>query len=219
MNIPAMPTAEDLNLAMTRIRDPEWRKLFAHGAEFTGEFRKVRASVGEDWYFNAQEGRIFYSFLGTTDNQRIVRPKTAPQLPPKPSEAWLEKHGYTLTDICESPVHDGMTSYFCEEHYVPQQYTTELVTELRWRVTKKLPTYVPWTEDTVPVPLVLRRNEDQAIWITVAILRDGVLMCGANQRYIEFDTFTPAVISKKSWKTLQEKYTQRDGSPCGTLQK
>lgn len=224
---PAKPSEADLAAAISKFVGQVYRKKFQHGAELTGEFREVRATDGEEWFF--ENGSLFFHSGGTPDKHWIIRPKTAPQQSPKPSEAWLRQYNCIATDIYEIPVKDKTTLYFWMEGIAPQQYSSTEFQEFRWRVLPKPPTYVPWTLETFPGTVMVRsKGNTKRAWTIIGMGPiggiDGVTMGGFGHQTTEkvansYVEPLPMMIYKVSFEQLFKDYTTMDGSPCGTLQK
>lgn len=149
--------------------------------------------------------------------------RIAPELPPKPSQEWLDKHGVELTGEFRIPVNGEIwvsenndeALHLPSGGEVPPYYGIGA----RWILRKRAPAVNPWTIETVPMPLVLKRKYDSTLWVVVSARTDGVLTCGTHDDSLGFNTQANASIMRHSWKWLMDKFTHRDGSPCGEVSK
>ena len=125
--------------------------------------------------------------------------RIAPDLPPKPSQKWLDTYGMELTGECREPIQDGTTLHFWHEDAAPQTYSSGLVKENAWILRKREPRYAPWTLETVPMPfpqIEIRGHITEVEWADdVGVkLRDGW---------------------QHTYASLFREGKTRDGLPCG----
>lgn len=200
--------------------------------EMTGEFRPpvrgdswhfINASSKEDIIVETSSDGSVPSHPEIGKNRWILCRKSA-----KPSQQWLDKYNAVLTDIRENPISGH--EYFCTEDMCPQIYTGLGGARIppRWRIERKKQCWVPWTEETVPYPLAIRKkNSKKGCFGIVGFNERGVRVVAISgslglPRIVQSDNlYNPidASIHEISYTSLFENFETRDHKPCGTLQK
>lgn len=141
--------------------------------------------------------------------------RIAPDLPPKPPQEWMDKHGVEIDGDSPRRIEkDGEIFAPIVFDYPPIIRTAERYEEkslfggCRWilrKIAKPKPRYEPWDFQTVPMPLpvIFRGGTGYQI---VAVFPVGFATIGGQQRGWKPDIH--------AWNDLQH-YAQRDGLPCG----
>lgn len=192
--------------------------------------REESAKVAQLYAAQAEGKRFeFHHFDGwqeTTPNNGdfAVQPdrwRIAPDLPPKPSQEWLDKHG---VEIVAGP----MSSERARGDY-PTNQVAWLFSANEWVSTyspakdcfsagdvdnvyvirRRAPQVKPWTIDTVPMPLVVKPRATGNLIAILAAKSECVVMLHTDD----------GKTTSATYDELREHFTQRDGSPCGEVVK
>ena len=182
---------------MTREESAKWAALLQAQADG----KQLQRVAGGVWMPRELVGSdIIYD---DPDGWRI-----ATDLPPKPSQEWLDNHGVELTDEFRYPggdLHAPMNADLTPaEDDAPKQGC--ICIGNRWILRRRAPQVRPWTIDTVPMPLVVKSRAG-TIYQVVCVHKDGVdIACHKSS-------------TELTYKWLLDAYTQRYGSPCGEVVK
>ncbi len=154
----------------------------------------------------------------------LTRWRIAPDLPPKPSQEWLDYANNWNCDIIEwsySPpagaLCGSMLSGFGSPSGIPALRAEPFFCEAqlngstdgRWILRRRAPVVKPWTIDTVPMPLVVIHKQAGRLAVCVSADKDGVWLIS--------NTLGGVIIV--TYANLIRDFTQRDGSPCGEVAK
>lgn len=143
--------------------------------------------------------------------------RIAPDLPPKPSQEWLDKLGIELlygpmSHLDAQRCHpdaitiwvSGADEWFFTE--TPARDCWKAVIPATVYVVRKRTTQVrPWTLATVPMPLVVRPKNG------------GSINCGFGGFELGVWIGCSGGVMQVFWDELLANYEQRDGSPCGEV--
>lgn len=219
---------------------PSQTYLDIHEVELTGEYRipvlgdtipnydKINGSMREQYspwtlHTNKVPDNLYQG------PRWILRKKTVAA---RPSQTELDKHN---VDIVAGPLPwaeakktwPDSKACWCHPRTETWWFTT---LELRYCGDSVNPVYTyivspralkvkPWTLDTVPLPLVVKRKSDMAIFTISAAVEEGITIVGKFSTGLPVGVMHPASIVSHTWEMLLENFTQRDGSPCGEIVK
>lgn len=139
-------------------------------------------------------------FGGSPEKWRI-----APDLPPKPSQEWLDKHGVELTGECRRPTENELTCCAHEGWEVPQRCEfPETWKTPYWILRRRAPVVKPLSlsHDHLGMCIVRKDNTGSGI---ISGIRDGQFIIPG------WGKAPPAELARD--------WTRLDGSPCGEVAK